>query len=253
MQLDDISATDRQRVLDVIQHACLYRRLPTEVFDCDPAMFTFFADNPHVLVEVWRVLGISKVRLQPIPGTNSYRADDGAGTRGVLHVLASNTNEQAHNRVLLYAEGSFEGTPFLRPVTAKCVMLLRSGAVRETNDRDYVTVRLDTFVKVDRTTLDLLARTFHPLLGKAADDNFRDTTRFLSKLSLASEKNPRGIERLANKLERIPHDVRGEWVDITYRLAETTSTESSNASRAGGKRKGHRDTAVRSAELTRSR
>src|SRR4051794_10686853 len=53
----------RDSVRAVIGDPTLYRRLPTNVIDCRPELYTFLAQNPEVLVEVWRQLGISQVRL----------------------------------------------------------------------------------------------------------------------------------------------------------------------------------------------
>jgi len=73
---------------------------------------------------------------------------------------------------VIYGEGTYRG-PFLsRKVDGRCVMILRSGYVQETNGRHYVTTRLDTFLQVQDGAPELIAKTLHPLAGKTADHNF---------------------------------------------------------------------------------
>ena len=49
----------RRAAQNVVRDASLYRRLPTRIIDCDPDVFTFLLQHPEVVVDVWRVMGIS--------------------------------------------------------------------------------------------------------------------------------------------------------------------------------------------------
>ena len=100
-----------------------------------------------------------------------------------MRFLYSNWGRGAHNTALVLADGSYEGPPFLSPVKARSVMLLQSGAVQETNGRRYVTVRVDTFVKVEQVGLDVLAKTIQPWIARTADQNFIETLSFVSNFS----------------------------------------------------------------------
>ena len=53
-------------------------------------------------------------------------------------------------------------------------LVLKTGYVRETDGRYYVTSRLDTFLSVERGGVELLTKTLHPLVGNIADNNFLD-------------------------------------------------------------------------------
>ena len=103
---------------------------------------------------------------------------------------------------------------------ARSVMVLQSGAARETNGRSLITARLDTFVQVEQMGVDLLARTFHPLVGKAADHNFVETMRFVGNFSQTAERNPSGIERLAKRLRKVEPNTRQELVQLAYDLSD---------------------------------
>ena len=224
MPLNRLNATKRAAVQSVLRSASVYRRMPTQVIDCDPELFTFLIRNPHVITNMWEVLDMSKLRMARTVD-DTYQIDDGNSTRGTIRVLATDYGAEAHHRILLYSEATYRVKPFLRPVKIRCVFLLRSGTIRETNGRHYVTAQLDSFVAIDQVGLDLLARTVHPLLGKTADHNFVETMRFVSSFSQAAKKNPAGVERLTRRLTRVSPDVRRELVDLAYGQAEATGAE----------------------------
>ncbi len=212
----------RQSVQQVLNDTSLYRRLPTMMVECHPPMFTFMAKNPDLLVQIWRQLGISNVNLVRT-GTNAYRLTDNVGTTGKLVIVEQTCDDLAQNRIVMYAEGAYEGKPFKRPMTAQCVMLLRSGSVKETNGRPYVAARLDTFVRIDRTSLELFAKALHPLVGKNADRNFSDTITFIGNLSQAAETRPVTIERLALSLPHTSSGQRSELVQLAYQCSKQKS------------------------------
>ena len=43
----------RQQVSEVLANPSIFRRLPTSVVDCSPELFTYFAQNPEALTEIW--------------------------------------------------------------------------------------------------------------------------------------------------------------------------------------------------------
>ena len=216
---DKLKPDDRATVRSILRRTTIYRRMPIKVIDCDPDMFTLLIRNPHIVANTWEVLGLSKLQMTRVD-EGTYQADDGNGTRGTLRVLSENLGDEADNRLVLYGEGAYDGKPLLQPIRARCVMLLRSGSVLETNGRNYVTVRLDSFVQVEQMGLDLLARTIHPLLGKTADHNFVESMRFVGDFSRTAERNPTGIARLARRLRKVDHHTRGELVELAYDLAQ---------------------------------
>ena len=213
--LKKVNPRYRSAVQNVLRTNSLYRRLPTQMVDCNPELFTFLAQNPEMLVEVWRYLGITKVELQRT-GANSFRLADNAGTTGKLTIVEQDCNEQAQNRIVMYAEGAYEGRPFKQPVRAQCVLLLRSGSLKETNDRDYVAARLDSFIHIDRTSIELFAKAVHPLVGRTADRNFGDTLTFVSNFSAEAETRPSTIEKLVSRLPHVSSDRKDRLIQIAY-------------------------------------
>lgn len=209
----------RQAVRDVLDDPSLFRRLPTNIVDCHPDLFTFLARNPEVLVEIWRHLGVSQVKLTRID-ERTFDIADGAGTTGKLVVVEQTCEPDAQNRIVMFAQGSYDGKPFQRPVSADCVLVLTSGSMQETNGRRYVASRLDSFVKLDRMSLELVAKAVHPFVGQTADRNFADTLSFVSTLSFTAEHRPESIEKISLEVEHLDQPRRKELTALAYECAE---------------------------------
>lgn len=226
-----IAPHDRRRVQAVIKSAGIYRRLPTRVIDCDPDIFTFLARHPEVMVDLWRVMGVSDVALDRLPD-GVYRGSDGAGTTGTVRYVVADWGRDAHNVAVVLAEGAYEGKPFATPLKAQTVMLFQSGSVQETNGRHYVTVRIDTFVNIEQMGVELVARTVQPWLNRIADQNYIETLTFVSNFSRTAETNPQGMQRLAARLSGVDERTRNELVRLCYQTADRYA-QLENASRTG--------------------
>ena len=204
---------DHQRVTAVVSDNSLYRRLPTQVIECDPDLYLFLVRHPEVVVNIWEVMKISNVTLART-GRDTFRASDNAGTLCDVKYCYS-----AHDTQVIYAEGTYNGPLLSKPVRAKCVLLLKSGYVQETNGRFYVTNRMDTFIQIDHAGLELLAKTLQPLLHRSADYNFVETASFFSTISRTAEANPAGMHRLAGKLTKLETDVRARFAELAVATA----------------------------------
>jgi hypothetical protein len=230
--LNKLKAEDRRALERIIENASLYRRLPTKVVECDPRLCSLFMQHPQVMVNVWEVLGISKVRMKAT-GVDSFDATDGNGTQGTIRILESVCDENAQNRIVALATGTYQAGGLTVPVRADCVVLVRSGSVRDKSGTPFVTTRIDVFIHLDQIGVELIARTLHPLLVRVADRNFEQTVDFVSSFSEAACKNPRGVERLAGQLDRVPQEVRDRLTEIAYEMAERGASTPA-ASRATG-------------------
>jgi hypothetical protein len=224
-----LAARDRQIAQAVVKNASIYRRLPTRIIDCDPEMFNFLLQHPEVVIDVWRVMGISQVSLQKL-SDGSYRGMDGAGTVGNVRFLHADWGAGAKNTALVFADGAYEGKPFVTPLKMKSVVLLRSGSVQETNGRHYVTVRIDSFMKIEQMGVELVVKTVQPWISQTADRNYIETLTFVSNFSRTAEKNPHGIERLAARLSRVDDPTRSELVAVSFRTAERYASLPSSTS-----------------------
>jgi hypothetical protein len=208
-----LSAEAHQKVNRIIANTSIYRRLPVQVTDCEPDLFQFLVRHPDVVVDIWEVMGISKVQLRQT-GPVTFDAIDGAGTSGKVEYLY-----QDKNLHIIYSEGFYDGPMFHRPIRGQCLLILRTASIREASGRHYITSRLDTFLHLENVGLELLAKTFQSLMGRAADYNFTETANFVGSLSRTAEVNAAGVQRLATKLKNVSPEVRQEFADVAVQVA----------------------------------
>jgi hypothetical protein len=212
--LDKLPADVQGKVKGTLAGASLYRRLPVKVVPCDPDLYLFLVRHPEVVVNIWEVMKISNVALERT-GPDTFRASDGAGTRCDVRFCYS-----SHDTHVIYAEGSYNGPLFSRPVEARCVLVLKSGYMQETDGRYYVTSRMDTFIQIEHAGVELLAKTLQVLVHRSADYNFTETAAFLGTVSRTAEVNPTGVRRLANRLTGLEPEVRERFGELAAEVGK---------------------------------
>jgi len=211
---DRLDPAIKAKIQSTLTSTSLYRRLPVQVTPCDPDLYLFMVRHPEVVVNIWEVMKISNVAIQRT-GPDSFRASDNAGTLCEVKFCYSD-----HETQVIYAEGSYSGPLFSKPLQAKCVLLLKSGYMQETDGRYFVTSRMDTFIQIENAGVELLAKTLQMLVHRSADYNFIETASFLSTVSRTAEENPGGMQRLAGKLTNLQPEVRQRFAELTLEVGE---------------------------------
>jgi hypothetical protein len=207
--LDKLDPQMREKITSTIADTSLFRRLPIQVIDADPDLYLFLVRHPEVIVNIWEVMKISNVALART-GPDTFRASDGVGT--LCNVKYCYSDHETH---VIYAEGTYTGQLLSKPVKAKCVLLLKSGYVQETNGKFYVTSRMDTFIQIEHVGLEILAKSLKPLLHRSADYNFVETAAFVGMVSRTAEMNSAGLYRLAGKLTNVEPSVRDRFAELS--------------------------------------
>ncbi len=198
----------------VLANISMFRRMPAQVTRCDPELYLFMVDHPDVTVNLWQVLDVTTIQLQQT-GAQTYRANDGQGTKGEVEFL--HRSQDVH---LVYASGTYEGPLFQNPVRGSCLLLLKTGYRRDADGQHYVTSQLDIFFNLEHVGLDLLTKTFHPLVGKAADYNFVESANFLATLNRTGESKPAAMQQLAGKLTKVHPQHRDEFAQLMATLPQ---------------------------------
>jgi len=212
MPLAKLSPQGRALSKKVLDDVTIFRRMPTQTIECDTELFAFLIEHPDVVINIWEALGVTKVSLKRL-GPSSFRLDDGAGTTGDIHFLYRSPTQD-----VVYCEGTYTGSMFARPIRGRCLLSLRSAAVRDADDRQYIQCRLDSFVQIDNVGAELFAKTFQSAIGGIADHNFRETTGFVAKVSEAAESSPDNLHRIAEKLNRVAPPTRRRFTEIGDRI-----------------------------------
>lgn len=214
LPLDELREPARSKVVAVVQEPTIYRRLPVEVIDCDPELYLFLVRYPEVVVSMWQLMGITRVKVQR-QAPYVFDADDGAGTRSTVELLYGSREKH-----LWYANGFYEGPLFKRRVHGRCVLLLQTGYSESTENRMLISSRLDIFVSLDNVGAEFVAKTLHPLVGKTADHNFSETLQFLAQVSQQAEVNRPGMQRLALRLAGITPQLRQQFANVAAGVSD---------------------------------
>jgi hypothetical protein len=207
----------RQKLSAVVENPSIFRRMPRETITCDPEMFIFLVRYPEVLVNLWELMGVTKVKVERIAPL-VFRGEDGAGTKCQVELVYGTDNLHVY-----YGTGTYDGSMVSRGLKGRCVCVLHSCATSDDDGETQMTGQMDVFVKIDNIGVDIVAKTLAPFVGKTADYNFVESARFVSQLSQAADRNPFAIQQIAGRMNNIQPSVRDEFIAIANRMAEKKS------------------------------
>ncbi len=218
--MQQLNRETQSLVDDVVDKPSFFRRMPTQNIDCDPQMFQHLVRYPEVLVNIWDVMGITKVQVNRT-GPYTFTADDGVGTTCKCDLVFG--NEKVH---IYYGTGAYKGSMAPRQITGRCVCVLYSSTAKTSGNRPMINGSMDVFLKLDNLGADLLTRTLSPLVGKTADYNFVESAKFLAQISQVCERNPAGAQILASKLTKVQPQIRDEFARIAHRIGSEAANGS---------------------------
>lgn len=229
---DELNERATAKLNSVLDDVTIYRRLPTQTIECDPALYRYLITNPDIVVGIWDALGISSVALERQAG-GAFLANDGEGTRGRVEFLYAGSTTH-----IVFATGNYDGPLFHRPVRGDSVMVLRSEYLGGDNMPQRIRCKLDVFVRLEHAGVEMLAKTFQPLVGRVADHNFKETTAFLSSLSYTAAVNPPKVDRITTRLVRVPDNVRAGFSQLCDDIAVEASLARNSAASTRGRATG---------------
>ncbi len=203
----NLSVDAQQRIASVVRKPTMFRRMPITAIECDPEMHRFSVRHPEVIVGIWQLMGITQVKAQRI-APYVLKCDDGVGTVTDMELIYGDSDTH-----IIFCEGSYDGPLFRKPLTGRCVLVLKSGA-KQNGSEFQITNMLDVFLQIDHAGIDIFAKTLHPLLGKSADVNFIESMKFVSRMSDAAETNGQGMQHMAGRLKDLDPDVNKRFREV---------------------------------------
>jgi hypothetical protein len=207
-------------VRECVGSTTLYRRLPTQEFDCHPDLLVFALDHPEGVVDIWRVLDISRLTLDPA-GPDQWRLADGYGTVGTMRMLHRSGNHR-EGMLVLHGSGGYAGPFAPKPLTGRCIVLLRyQYATSSGQPSTRVCLKSDAFLDVDGLGFEIVTRTLQPLIVATAGWNVHEICLFMGHLSRTAGENPLGIERLSERLTQTAPEHRRQLAIAARRAADT--------------------------------
>ncbi len=205
---EQLNQLTRSKISEVLEKPSIYRRLPITQIDIDPDYFVFLVRHPEVIVNIWQIMGITKMTTERI-GPYELKTSDGEGTTSNVELVYGSNNIHIY-----YATGSYQGPILKKRLHGRCVMILRSEYELGPDGAHQAKCSLDVFLKVDNTTASLIAKTLNPIVGSSADQNFVESLNFLHRLNETTEKNGTGVQRMAGRLQNITSQTRLDFVKI---------------------------------------
>ncbi len=212
LPLNKLTPADRKRVVDVVNSAAMFRRMPTIVFASDPDAYEYLVYHPDVTASIWRAMQISKMQLWQT-GRFEFEGDAQDGTVGTMDVLY-----QSPNLNLVYCEGEFKSPLVPKPIQAQSVILLRTGYSKESDGTIYITHSADLYVTFPSQTVDSIAKFLSPLSARIADRTFTEISTFLKMMSMAMSTRPGWVEKLSEKMGGIPDLRREQLLQLTAKV-----------------------------------
>jgi len=197
----------------VLDSPSIFRRMPSQTIISDPEMFTFLVRYPEVLVEIWEIMGMTKVKIQRL-GPYVFKGDDAAGTNCKAELVYG--SDSLH---IYYGVGDYEGTLTGRKLDGRSVVVIHSKPYVNQDGQSKVTAQMDVFLKLDNLGADLVAKTISPLIVRSADLNYSETLRFISQLSIAAERNPQGVDQLSRRMTKVSPEIRQKFVNTSIEAA----------------------------------
>ncbi|AMV33184.1 hypothetical protein VN12_13745 [Pirellula sp. SH-Sr6A] len=201
------------KIREVVDHASYFRRLPSQSVECDPEMFSFLVRNPEVIVNIWDVMGITRVSLQRL-GQYQLAGDDGSGTTCKMDLIFG--NDTTH---IYHVTGGYKGSMWPKELHGKSVVVLHHKALPASGGVPQMSVTMDVFLKLENLGADLVVRTLGPLVNKSADYNFVECVAFVGQVSQVAVNNPVGLQNLASRLDSVDPRVRDQFVSTAKAMA----------------------------------
>ena len=212
LQLDRLTPQNRARVQSLLDEVGYFRRLPTTVFAADPDVYQFFIRYPDVAVSIWRVMGISEMKMWQT-GPSEYEGDSGDGSTGTIDVVYRSAEEN-----ILICDGQYQSPILKKPIKARSLVVLKTSFIKETDGTIYVTHRADMYVAFPSQTVESVAKVLSPLTGTMADRTFTEMSLFLRMMSLAMTRRPNWVDQIAGQLEGVQELRKQQLREVTVRV-----------------------------------
>lgn len=213
--ISQLGEAARTKVLGVVSRPTIYRRLPTQMVACDPDLHVFLLRYPEVVVNIWQLMGITKVKVNRV-APHVFDALDGAGTVSRAELVYGSPDVHVY-----YADGTYDGPMFHNPVAGNCVLVVRSSYAQQ-DGTPVVSCTMDVFARLDHLGAEILVKTLYPAVARTVDINFAESVKFVGQVSQAAELNGPGMQRMATQLTNVQPAVResfSQHVDLTYQRA----------------------------------
>ncbi len=198
LPLDDLTPANRTNAEFVLKDISMFRALPKIQFEVNHSAYAFFIAHPDVVVSIWREMKLSEFQMWQT-GPFSYEVDAGDGTIGTLEVI-----HQTPKETIVLCSGVYKSPLIAKPISAKALLYLET-EYQSNGDQKRGTVshQVSMYVSFPSQTVEMAAKILAPVSNVILDRNFKEVSIFMHMMSLAMERQPGWVERIANRLEGV--------------------------------------------------
>ena len=211
--LDKLTPANRINAEYVLKDLSMFRVLPKIQFDVNHAAYAFFIAHPDVVVSIWRDMKLSEFQMWQT-GPHSYEVDAGDGTIGTLEVI-----HQTPKETIVLCSGVYKSPLIAKPISAKALLYLETEYFAGNDQKqDSISHQVTMFVSFPSQTVEMAAKILAPVSNVILDRNFKEVSIFMHMMSLAMERQPGWVERVAGRLEGVLPIRRPQLLKVAARV-----------------------------------
>ena len=206
----------RSKLEDVVDHATVYHRCPSEVFACDPGLYLLFLHEPVLTLELWKALGGSNATLEAV-GPSQYEGADGHVSTGRWEFVYRSPELN-----VIYAEGQYRGPLLGNTLETRSVLVLRTAYFQERDGKTYIKQQLDGFVKAESGNLKPLAKALKPIFQKNVESTMQESMWFVSLMCRYTQYDPHQIAKALDRVDKVPAETKAQLNQLLVPLLQNT-------------------------------
>jgi hypothetical protein len=187
--IDQVPVPLRPKVEALLRQPTAYCRGPIEAFPCQPPVYAWLLDHPHLGFRAWKALGVKCATVEQ-KEDGSFHGVDPLGSELRWHEVL----REPHRRVW-YAEGQAKPAPLTPSVPIKVLLLLRHHEVVGADGRIGVRHRAELFAQFDTSKASkLISRLWGLTTETAAKKAAEQVELFFSGLAWYMTEHPDWVQ-----------------------------------------------------------
>ena len=213
LPLDKMTPANRTNAEYVLKDISMFRTLPKIHLDVNHSAYAYFIAHPDVVVSIWRQMQLSEFKMWQT-GPYSYEVDAGDGTVGTLDVIYQTPAES-----IVVCSGVYKSPLLAKPISARALLHLQTEYYPGKDvKRDSISHQVTMYVSFPSQTVEVAAKILAPVSNAILDRNFKEVSIFLHMMTLAMERQPGWVERLAGNLEGVLPIRRPQLLKVAARV-----------------------------------
>lgn len=185
-------------------------------------LYRHLLDHPPFTADVIRRLHLGLYRSEA-RGPGRFWGDDGEGTKGIVELVY----EDPASRIY-FLEGTHQGRWFPH-VTGKAVVFLRTGVMRDVNNREAMDSTLVAYTRLDNRFLSGLASLLHPLVSRVVTSRLQKGVETVDRLAVVMRQDPERVMAVLTDPPSLPEH------HVTFLTQELRARHSTGQGRSDGR------------------